>query len=341
MISDSSADHEDPLLLDIAAELRSAQRGPAPMRIGADGRFILGRELGRGSMGSVFAAHDTVLGREVAIKLPHSASSSAQVEFEARALACLNHENVVRIFDVGTWDGIPFLVLERLAGESLANRLKSARLECESIRTLIASLLRGLACVHDANLVHRDLKPSNLFLTERGTLKILDFGLARASASPHEHLRLLADELASIGGDGLVTAGSPAYMAPEQWRGEAQDQRTDIWTVGVLLFQLLTGRLPFESNTIPELQTLICSDLPAPRLSADDVRSAPALRTLVEHCLQKAPDARFASARQALRALEGAEPHWHRLAPSATEGTVPAGSAADLDWHSRPARPDC
>jgi serine/threonine protein kinase len=215
---------------------------------GPDGqRFEILALMGRGGMGQVFRARDEVLHREVALKflLPRPGQEEETLR-EARAVARLDHENIVRIFDVSEWHhapgapGIPFLVMECLEGESLSSLLKRGALDVERALGILDSITEGLAHAHERHLVHRDLKPDNVFLTRQGVVKLLDFGLSHLSVEPgHSELQ--------------PTGGTPAYMAPEQWRGEPQDVRTDIWAVGVMLYEMLTGTLPFEAATLGEL----------------------------------------------------------------------------------------
>ncbi len=197
------------------------------------GRFELQREVGRGGFGIVFEARDRQLGRSVALKAvrPRAgvpvAVRDAWLQREAEAAAQLNHPNIVSLFDVGTWEGGLYLILELLRGESLDLRLARGPLsQVEALRVAV-NVARGLAHAHAAGVVHRDLKPSNVFLTDDGWAKVLDFGLAQV-----------------LGGNQQLGGGTPRYMAPEQRRGAAQDSRTDVHAAALVLVEMLTGGLP-------------------------------------------------------------------------------------------------
>jgi WD40 repeat protein len=214
-------------------------------------RFEIVRLLGRGGFGAVYQARDTDLGRHVALKIlrldgPGDRSSLlAMFHAEAEAAARLNHPNVVTLHDHGVHDGTPYLVLELLAGETLAQRLARGPLPAADAIAILAQVCRGLVHAHAAGVVHRDLKPSNVFLRDDGVVKILDFGLARVGRA-----------LARPG-------GTPAYAAPEQWRGDPEDERADVFACGVMLFELLAGRLP-PAEIDPEMELAGV----APRLAA-------------------------------------------------------------------------
>ncbi len=302
----SSADHLDSLLLRVADELKVPAKQPLepPRYLGDGRRFEVLERIGAGAMGSVFRAYDARLERDVAIKLPHTGLASAEhIETEARALARMDHDHVVRLFDVGACDGTPFLVMERLEGQSLGERLSRGTLPTEPAMGIVLSLLRGLHHVHERAVIHRDIKPSNVFLTRTAGVKLLDFGLAHCGTrSKHGLVAPAGDAPASVD-DGAV-AGSPAYMAPEQWEGHAQDERTDIWAVGILMYQLFMGGLPFEGETMSALRDQICSPAITPRWRAPDERVSGRLMAVMDVCLAKRQTDRFASARELLTLLE-------------------------------------
>lgn len=202
----------------------------APLRPGdVVGRFELLREIGRGGFGVVFEARDRELGRLVALKTirPRRGMDPAMLRAEAEAAAQLQHPNIVTVHDVGTEGGEAWIVLELLRGETLEDRLRRGPLAPEEALRVAVDVARGLAHAHRTGVVHRDLKPANVFLCDDGAAKILDFGLSRV--------------LGSSGREG----GTPAYMAPEQWRGEPQDARTDVFAAGVMLFETLAGARPY------------------------------------------------------------------------------------------------
>src|SRR6185436_1519640 len=215
--------------------------------IGERGRFVVTETIGMGGMGIVCRARDQQLDRSVAIKfvqwnrqIPWG-QLTALLRQEAKATAQLSHENIVAIFDIGAWGNVPFLVMEHLEGEPLSQLMRREQLTTERVLEIMIDVLAGLSHAHQANVIHRDLKPSNVFIVKGGRAKVLDFGLARI-----EHAaQLMADgsQLEDVLPH-LTSAGTPPYMAPEQWRKHVQDARTDIWAAGVLLFEMLTGELP-------------------------------------------------------------------------------------------------
>ncbi|MGE5235075.1 MAG: protein kinase domain-containing protein [Acidobacteriota bacterium] len=254
--------------------------------------------IGAGGMGEVYRAHDTRLGREVAIKvLPAELAADRErltrFEREAKATAALSHPNILDIHDVGTFEGIPYLVEELLEGESLRERLGHGAIPVDDAVGIAAQVARGLAAAHEKGIVHRDLKPENVFLTRDGTVKILDFGLAKlvertaGEADTLTHAPTGATELGRV-------LGTVAYMAPEQARGMAVDQRTDIFALGVVLYEILAGERPFRGETATDTVAAILKEEPAPLPAA----VPPALRELVGRCLKRRPEERFSSAHE-------------------------------------------
>jgi len=268
--------------------------------------------IGAGGMGEVYRARDTRLGRDVAIKVlpPEFADDPERLrrfEQEARVVAALSHPNVLAIFDVGTHDAIPYLVTELLEGESLRDRLKVGGLTVRKAVETGVQIAQGLAAAHEKGIVHRDLKPGNVFVTRDGQVKILDFGLARL-AQPEipsdPHATTLPGEPATESGAVLGTMG---YTSPEQLRGERADARSDIFSFGCVLYEMLTGKSPFVKATGAETVTAIMSEDPAPLSGAGRV-IAPALQEIVSRCLEKRQADRFSSAHDlalALRAYSG------------------------------------
>jgi class 3 adenylate cyclase/tetratricopeptide (TPR) repeat protein len=253
-------------------------------------------------MGQVFRARDEVLRREVALKLLLARGGAAEEALrEARAVALLDHENIVRLFDVSERSGIPgepripFLVMECLEGESLAALLRRGRLDVGRALEILEGIAAGLAHAHERHLIHRDLKPSNVFLTPHGTVKLLDFGLAHlapASTTPTP---------------GLLQGGTPAYMAPEQWRGEPQDARTDVWAAGVVLYEMLTGTLPCPSPTREALRAWASSPAPVASVRVRRPELPPEVEPLVTTALAKEPGRRFRTARELLEEVRELE----------------------------------
>ncbi len=267
-------------------ELARAPELPPPLPPGGRvGPYEIVETLGVGGMGTVYRARDTRLGREVALKVLGGDGGEPRwwrFAKEARALAALDHPNIVRVFDLGTSDdGHPYLVLELLAGRTVRERLGDGPLPVEEALALTLQLVRGLATAHDKGIVHRDLKPENLFLTAVGDLKILDFGIAKVEAP-------LAGADATRSGVVLGTAG---YASPEQARGQPVDARADLFAVGAILYELLSGRRAFQRGSAVETLHAIIHDQ-APPLGA------PALDRVIDRCLAKDPARRFASARE-------------------------------------------
>lgn len=217
--------------------------------------------LGAGGMGEVYRARDAVLKRDVAIKvLPADWSRDPErlrrFELEAQAAAALNHPNIVSIFHVGQYDGSPYIVTELLQGETLRDRLRKGPMRLREVVDLGVELVRGLAAAHDAGIVHRDLKPENIFITKDGRIKILDFGLAKlypAKAVSTDGATVTFQQ-ESVPGQVLGTVG---YMSPEQVRGHVADPRSDIFAVGVVLYEMLTGKRAFQKATSAETMTAI------------------------------------------------------------------------------------
>jgi len=246
------------------------------------GRFELIREVGRGAFGVVYEARDLELGRQVAFKVvrPGTADvASDQILREAEAIAALSHPNLVRLHDAGRCEQGPYLVLELLQGQTLSVRLRQGALPSDESLRIAIQVARGLAHAHQQGVVHRDLKPSNVFLCEDGGVKLLDFGLSRAF------------------GRRAVDGGTPDAMAPEQWRGAPEDERTDVFALGVLLYRMRTGERPFPDDS----GRTVLSAIPAPRL---DVPDAPGLGEVIARCLAKDPVERPRDGAEALALLE-------------------------------------
>ncbi|MFY0575277.1 protein kinase domain-containing protein [Cystobacter fuscus] len=314
----------------MAVPLRAPRRGEHLG--GPDGhRFEILEQIGGGAMGLVFRARDEELQRVVALKFLLSregvpeAPMSALLRQEAKAVAQLDHENIVRLFDVAEWSGepwapkVPFLVLECLEGESLAALLLRERPSLPRCLEIMSAVAAGLAHAHEHHIVHRDLKPDNVFLCRKGQVKLLDFGLAYITAdSIPATLRLPA-------------AGTPAYMAPEQWRGLQQDARTDLWAAGTVLFEMLTGEPPYPEASVAELREWVLSDAPVPSVRERRPELPEDVARLVACLLEKAPERRLSSAAELKtrldRIAEGLTPWREGLRPGAP---APAGDAAGV-----------
>ena len=262
--------------------------------------------IGAGGMGEVYDARDTRLDRAVAIKrLPSAWASDPErlrlFQQEARSAAALTHTNVLAVYDVGTHDGCPYLVTERLEGETLRARLDRSALTTTEAVELGFQLANGLAAVHKHGIVHGDINPRNVFLTRDGTLKLLDFGLARfvapAGLTGLKTILARADEIAAV-------RGTVGYIAPEQLSCGTVDNRVDIFSFGCVLYEMLTGTRAFRGNTAADTLSEIARPQPA-EISYLDEGIPVAIRELVRRCLEKSPEARPASAQiaAALRAL--------------------------------------
>lgn len=258
-------------------------------------RYELGELLGRGGMSEVRAGRDLRLGRDVAVKLLTSAGAEGahlreRFEAEARAVASLSHPNVVLVFDSGEHEGVPFLVMERLPGRTLADELASGPLASDRAVRVATDVLAALDAAHAAGIVHRDIKPSNVLLCPDGGVKVSDFGIAKTASA-----MTLTD-------DGTLL-GTPGYLAPERLTGEAATPRSDLYSVGVLLYEALSGRQPFEGDSPAGLLRAIAEGRPVPLLEQrPDL--PPLLGRAVERAMEKEPSNRFASAAEMAAALD-------------------------------------
>ncbi len=267
--------------------------------------------IGAGGMGEVYRARDSRLGREVALKIlpPALASDSDRLrrfEQEARAVAALNHPNILAVHDIGQYDGTPFMVSELLEGETLrAILLRGIPPQRKAIDYAI-QIAQGLAAAHGKDIAHRDLKPENVFVTRDGRVKILDFGLAKTVDSADARgqdaatATLLAANAVTEQGTVLGTAG---YMSPEQIRGTTVDCRTDIFSFGAVLYEMLSGKRAFKRDTTADTMAAILQEDP-PELAESGRQIPPALDRIVRHCLEKASEQRFQSARDLAFDLE-------------------------------------
>jgi serine/threonine protein kinase len=257
--------------------------------------------LGAGGMGEVYRAKDPRLGRDVAIKvLPASFSADAdrlrRFEQEARAAGILNHPNITAVLDIGEHEGAPYVVQELLEGETLRQALAGGRLSPRMAIEHAVQIAHGLAAAHEKGIVHRDLKPENVFVTKDGRVKILDFGLAKLTHA----------EEGSSGGTNLPTAtggtepgvvlGTLGYMSPEQVKGRPADARSDIFSFGAILYEMLSGQRAFHGDSAAETMSAILREEP-PDLSVMNQSISPGLERIVRHSIEKNPEQRFQSAR--------------------------------------------
>jgi serine/threonine-protein kinase len=293
---------------------------PSPLLAG---RYRLEQRLGRGGMGEVWAAHDNVLDRAVAVKLLRDDRATqdptlrARFVSEARASARFHHPNVVDVFDAGADEDSFYLVMERLPGRSLGHQIKEAPLTADEARAMSADILAGLGAAHAANLVHRDIKPPNILKTEDGRWKLVDFGIAKS-----------LDDTGNLTATG-ITIGSPSYLAPEQIQGDAATLRCDIWAMGVVLYESLAGHKPFRGDTPYALAEAVCTTEPTP-LGTLRPDLDPGLVGVVDRALSKPPEQRFGSAAEMAEALRSKEasPAATPLAAAAAEPTRAAPAMA-------------
>jgi eukaryotic-like serine/threonine-protein kinase len=258
--------------------------------------------IGRGAMGEVYRAHDPRLKRDVALKvltprLMADAIHLARFADEARTTALMNHPNIVTVHDVGLHDGVPFVVYELLDGQTLRARINDGPPPLRLAVRYGYEIARGLVAAHRRGVVHRDLKPENVFITRDGRVKILDFGLAKccepSNSAPDSTISTTPG----------VVIGTIGYASPEQVRGAAADHRCDIFSLGVMLYEMIAGAAPFRrASTIETAHATLKEEPPAPRARNRDV--PPELDRIVRHCLEKLPDARFQSASDLAFSLE-------------------------------------
>jgi hypothetical protein len=349
------------------------------------GRYEILAPLGAGGMGEVFRARDTVLGREVAVKvlLPDVADDPdrfERFEREARAVAALKHPNILDIYDFGTEGGHPFAVMELLEGHSLHELVSRVEkpLSWNQAARIGAAVAAGLAAAHEKGIVHRDLKPGNIFLCDDGRIKILDFGLARLVSQPQAPLDSMEETLSQLGLPQLeavhhdaadaaeepltkqgTVLGTAGYMAPEQVRGEQTDHRSDIFALGCVLYEMVTARNPFRRDTGVQTLNAILEEEPE-QLSTSGIDVPPRYQTAVQKCLQKNPEARYASSSQVsedlLLCVDDQRPPaggrglilgWRVIATALAAAIIVGGAAAwwwfrgsGVRWVEREARPE-
>ena len=291
------------------------------------GPYEIVAPLGAGGMGEVWRARDSRLGREVAVKvLPAEFAADAErlkrFEREARATAALSHPNILAVYDVGSHEGVPYLVEELLEGESLKERLDRGGLTVSDAMRIAGEIANGLAAAHEKGIVHRDLKPGNVFLRRGGAVKILDFGLAKVVST------VAADEAETLTAATATTRlggvlGTAAYMAPEQARGRPVDQRADVFAFGVVLYEMLAGERPFKGATGTEVMAAILTDQPAPLPAGVPA----AIGAVVTRCLEKDPGRRYQGAGELRAALEAVQ-----SGAAAVQGAPPIESRPSSRW---------
>src|SRR5271170_5023010 len=292
----------------------------APGTMVAD-RYRIVALLGRGGMGEVYRAEDLKLGQVLAIKfLPQALSNDeatlARFHSEVRVARQVSHPNVCRVFDIGDADGVPFLTMEYIDGEDLSSLVRRiGRLPQDKAIEIARQICAGLAAAHERGVVHRDLKPANVMLDGAGKVRLTDFGLAAIAAN--------------IQG-AEVRAGTPAYMAPEQLAGKEVTIKSDLYSLGLVMYEILTGKRAFEAATLPELMRL--RDESAPTSPSSLVRDLdPLLERVIMRCLEKDPALRPSSALQIAAALPGGDPLAAALAAGETPSPQMVAAAGETE----------
>jgi serine/threonine protein kinase len=253
-------------------------------------------QLGAGGMGIVYAAEDSRLGREVALKFvssdfAHDEQALARLRSEAKAASALNHPNICTIYDIGEENGHPFIVMELMKGQTLRERLNHGRLKVLQVVDLGIEIADALQVAHTVGIIHRDIKPGNIFVTERGLVKILDFGLAKLTQTLTSSTTSISGHTSASG----VAHGTPAYMSPEQATGELLDGRTDLFSLGVVMYESATGHHPFPGKTPAVVLAGILDRAPASP-TVHNPELPPRLVEIISNCLEKDRELRYQSA---------------------------------------------
>ena len=315
------------------------------------GIYEITSAIGAGGMGEVYRARDTRLKREVALKiLPPSVASDrdriARFEREAELLAALSHPGIANIYGIEAVDGTLALVMELVEGEDLAARIARGRIPLDEALAIARQIADALDAAHERGIIHRDLKPANIKLRADGTVKVLDFGLAKAIGTAGETGKeggdvtnsptITSPAMAGIG----VILGTAAYMSPEQARGKVVDKRADIWAFGVVFYELLTGRRPFAGGDVSDVLASVLAREPDWSQLPDEL--PPTVVQYLRRCLHKDAKRRVRDLGDVLLALEGAfllpppRPRWDRLMPIAAAAVIAAAATGLVMWTRRP-----
>ena len=293
------------------------------------GHYRIDAQLGAGAMGVVYRAYDTRLHRTVAIKQlqdPSAEVSGPQLLEEARAAATLNHPNICTIHEVGEIDGHAFIVMEYVDGKALSELIPEHGLPLETVLEYGSQIADAVAFAHAGGIVHRDLKSSNIVITREGRPKVLDFGLALRV--PSKSIDELSASSATSAPTNFDVAGTPHYMSPEAMRGDSSNPRSDVWSLGIVLYEMATGHRPYDGERTPfQLAARVLSDSPV-----DVPQSvAPPLAAVIKRCLAKQAERRYRQAGEVRAALEAVHPSVSDIDTSA--GHAQPASAAP---HARP-----
>jgi eukaryotic-like serine/threonine-protein kinase len=319
------------------------------------GPYVIVSLAGAGGMGEVYRARDARLNREVAIKVLPAAFARdperlRRFQQEAQAVAALNHPNILAIHDFGEHEDSPYIVSEFLEGDTLRDRMRPGRLPVRKATEYGEQVARGLAAAHEKGIVHRDLKPENIFITRDGRVKILDFGLAKLARSGGVPATDAATQVLQT--EPGVVMGTAGYMSPEQVKGQIADHRSDLFSFGAILYEMLSGGRAFRGETSVETMSAILKEDP-PELTETNRSVPPAMERIVRHCLEKSPDERFQSARDVafnLQSLSGSTSQVAAIAPTkrraalvsrmAAIAALSLGALAAVFWAGRSLRPD-
>ncbi len=264
--------------------------------------------LGAGGMGEVYLAEDTKLGRKVALKLlpeefTRDAGRVRRFEQEARAASALNHPNILTIFEIGEANEAHYIATEYIDGQTLRERLNGDRLAPPAALHIAAQIAAALTAAHEAGIVHRDIKPENVMLRRDGIVKVLDFGLAKLTEQRPAAVDSEAPTIAKVNTSPGTVLGTVGYMSPEQVRGQEADGRSDIFSFGMILYEMMSGRRAFNGASVADVMSAILKDEP-PELGEMNAKVSPALEKIVRRCLEKKPERRFQSASDLGFALE-------------------------------------
>jgi eukaryotic-like serine/threonine-protein kinase len=302
------------------------------------GRYEIRSLIGTGGMGEVYLAHDTKLERKVALKVLLGAATTSDDRLrrfaqEARAASALNHPNIVTVHDVDVEDGTRFITTEFVDGETLRSRLRRGRLPLAEALRIAMQVADALSAAHRDGIIHRDIKPENILLRPDGYVKVVDFGLAKLTDAADDSEQTLVQTRVAHDTDVGVVLGTVAYMSPEQARGLRVDQRSDIWSLGVVLYEMITARRPFDGPTSSDIIALILHKDP-PKVSPLAPEATSEIELVLETALAKDVDERYQTARDFLNALKRVRRHLdadaesQRAAPSDPSGTGVASAAA-------------
>lgn len=298
------------------------------------GAYSIRELLGAGGMGEVYRATDTRLKRDVAVKvlrerLAEDSEALARFEREAQSIAALSHPNILAVHDVGSDEGISYVVMELLQGESLRQRMERTHLSTRKAIEIARQIVGGLVAAHDRGVVHRDVKPENVFLTREGLVKILDFGLAKQESVAFSHDSKTAGPTLGYSQPGTIM-GTLDYMSPEQVRGRPVDQRSDVFALGVVLYEMLSGQKPHRGESSADVIGAILKEEPRDLAEMDDTIPR-ALSRIVHRCLEKNLDDRFQTARDLAFALEtvaDVSSEWQASGASASRPEVKESSSS-------------